>query len=105
MSAIQIHITLQQLNEWSRDTFGFDQTSYKVLESFVSTMEMFPPRGLQSHVRGLIVDEAVDPEDIVFWLMDDSTDELHHFNPKLAEIFKGVYIPVSVDPSVLENII
>ena len=105
MSTIQIHITLQQLNKWSLDTFEFDQTSYKTLESFVSTMELFPPRGLQSHVRSLIVDEAVNPEDIVFWLMDENTDELHHFNPRLVEIFKYVYTPVNVDSSILENII
>jgi len=104
MSTTQIHITLKQLNEWSESTFNFNASAYKTLEGFISTMELFPPRGLQFHVRPLIVDEAVNPEDLVFWVTDENTGEVHHYNPKLDEIFSTVYTPVAVDNSVLEGL-
>ena len=104
MSTTQIHITLKQLNEWSKSTFDFNATAYKTLDSFLSTMEMFPPRGLQFHVRPLIVDEGVNPEDLVFWVTDENTGELHHYNPKLDGIFSTVWDKVEVDDSVFEGL-
>lgn len=104
MSTTQIHITLQELDQWSNQTFNFGRSNYKHISTFIEVMEQFPPRGLQQKVRPLVVDEGVDPEDLVFWITDPE-GEIFPYNPRLSEIFKLVYEPVSVDNSVLQELL
>lgn len=105
MSTTQLHITLKQLDEWSNATFNFGIDNFKHTDTFVSTMEMFPPRGLQRLVRPLIVDEGVSPGDLVFWVVDEVNNDVFHFNPTLNEIFKLVHEPVDDIPVDIQKII
>lgn len=105
MSTTQIHITLQELDQWSHQTFNFGLDNYKHVDTFVQVMEQFPPRGLQQKVRPLVVDEGVDPEDLVFWITDPESGDIRHYNPALSCIFKLVYEPVHVDTEVLNQLL
>ena len=102
MSTTQVHITLEELDKWSRKTLNFGRDRYIHLETFIQTMEQFPPSGLLTRVRPLVVDEAVDPEDLVFWIKDEETGETHAYNPNLGRIFSLVY--ERVDPKELEGL-
>lgn len=104
MRTTQLHITLQELNNWNSINGHPTSDRYKDVENFIYTSEMAPPKQLISKIRPLVVDEAVDPESIVMWVKDESTDELYRFNPRLADIFKLVFESVDVDKSVLEGI-
>lgn len=105
MSTTQVHITIQELDNWSRETFGHGKDHYKYIDTFVTTMEQFPPRGLQQKLRPLVVDEAVSPEDIVLRLTDETTGEEFYFNPTLDKIYKLVYQPVEVDTDMLQGLL
>jgi len=105
MSTTQLHITLKQLDEWSNITFNFGIDNFKHIETFIQTMEMFPPRGLQNMVRPLIVDEGVAPENLVIWVVDDGVNDVYHFNPALDKIFELVYEPVTTEIVDIQKII
>lgn len=93
------------MNIWAEINGRVPSTGYKTIERFINTMEICPPLQLMKRLRRLVVDEAVDPEDIVTWIVDDSTGRQHAYNIRLSEIFKSVYEPVEVDDTLLEGII
>ena len=105
MSTTQLHITLDQMNVWAEINGRVPSTGYKNIDRFINTMEICPPLQLIKRLRRLVVDEAVDPEDIVTWIVDESTGEQHAYNIRLSEIFKYVYEPVNVDNALLEGIV
>jgi hypothetical protein len=105
MSTTQLHITLEQMNEWASINGRAPSTKYKDIQYFISTMEVVPPKQLMKQLRRLVVDEGVDPEDIITWIMDEEKDEQHAYNIRLSEIFKLVYTPVVVDNCVLDGLI
>ena len=56
---------------------------------------------------GLLVDflpRNLHSPDLVFWITDENTGGVHHYNPKLNEIFSTVHKSVKVDSSVLEGL-
>ena len=105
MSTTQLHITLDQMNVWAEINDRVPSTKYHNIERFISSMEISPPIQLMRRLRCLVVDEGVNPEDIVTWIVDESTGEQHAYNIRLAEIFKLVHEPVDVDHKVLEGLI
>lgn len=105
MSTTQLHITLDQMNAWALENGRAESTKYKDIQYFINTMEVVPPRQLMRQLRRLVVDEGVDPEDIVTWITDDDSNEQHAYNIRLSEIFKLVYTPVDVDTSVLDGLV
>lgn len=104
MSTTQIHITLDQLNEWAIENGRQPSTKYKNIQYFLNTMEVVPPKQLMRQLRSLVVDEAVSPEDIVIWVTDGHGEQ-YAYNIRLSEIFKLVYTPVDVDESIIENLL
>jgi hypothetical protein len=104
MSTTQLHITLDQMNVWAGINGRVPSTGYKNIDRFINTMEICPPVQLMKRLRRLVVDEGVDPEDIVTWIVDEYTGEQHNYNIRLSEIFKSVYEPVVVDKTLLEGI-
>jgi len=105
MSTTQLHITLDQMNIWAEINGRAPSTKYKDINFFINTMEVCPPKQLMRRIRRLVVDEGVNPEDVITWIMDESTGDQHAYNIRLSEIFKLVYTPVDVDQSVLEGLI
>ncbi len=104
MSTTQLHITLDQMNIWAEINGRVPSTKYHNIDRFINTMEICPPVQLMKRLRRLVVDEGVDPEDIVTWIVDENTGEQHAYNIRLSEIFKSVYEPVVVDKTLLEGI-
>ena len=105
MSTTQLHITLDQMNIWAEINNRAPSTKYHNIERFINSMEVSPPRQLMKRLRKLVVDEAVDPEDLVLWIVDEDNNDQHAYNIRLADIFKLVYEPVDVDNSVLNGLI
>lgn len=104
MNSIPLHITLSQMDEWAIKNDLQPSTKYNNIEFFISTMEICPPKQLMRKIRRLVVDEGVNPEDIITWITDEDGTPTHSYNIRLAEIFKYVYQPVEVDTSVLEQL-
>ena len=105
MSTTQLHIRLDQMNEWADINGRKNSSKYKDIQYFINTMEIVPPKQLMRQLRRLVVDEGVHPEDIVTWITDEQTGEQHAYNIRLSEIFKLVYTPVTVDSSVLDGLV
>jgi len=104
MSTTQIHITLEQLNEWAIENGRQPSTKYKNVQYFLNTMEVVPPKQLMKQLRSLVVDEAVSPEDLVIWV-SDKHGEQYTYNIRLSEIFKLVYTPVNIDKSIIKDLL
>lgn len=105
MSTTQLHITLEQLDIWAVENGRQPSSKYHDIQNYINTMEICPPRQLTRQLRRLVVDEGIDPDDIVMWIDDEQASEQYNYNIRLAEIFKLVYTPVEVDKSVLNGLI
>lgn len=105
MSTTQLHITLDQMNIWAEINGRVPSAKYHNIERFINSMEISPPRQLMKRLRRLVVDEAVAPEDLVLWIVDEDSAEQHAYNIRLSEIFKLVYEPIDIDNSVLNGLI
>lgn len=105
MRTTQLHITLEQLNNWSVQNDRAPSTDYNDINNFINTMEICPPPQLTKQLRRLVVDEGVNPDDILIWINDEVNNEQYPYNIRLADIFKLVYTPVVVDKSILDGLI
>lgn len=105
MSTTQLHITLDQMNIWAEINNRVPSTKYHNIERFINSMEISPPPQLMKRLRRLVVDEAVPPEDLVLWIVDEEKQEQHAYNIRLSEIFKLVYESIDVDKSVLNGLV
>ncbi len=91
MKTIQVKFTLEEINEWSKKSTGISLDTFKGnVEAFIRVSQQVPSFRLQRRLRPLIVDEAIDPEDIVIMVVDESTGEEHSYNPPLDAIFAGL---------------
>ena len=99
-----INITLNELNKWGTKTLNRDSSKYHSVIDFIKVMEDFPPRGVQSLAYPLIVDEGVNPNDLVFQVTDTDTGSTYHYEPELAPIFESTYEPVEIDPVIAESL-
>ena len=105
MSKTQLHFTLSQLDTWSIENNRKPSSKYHDIQNYINTLEICPPKQLTRQLRRLVVDEGVDPDDIVMWIIDAQKNEQYNYNLRLAEIFKLVYTPVEVDKSILNGLI
>ena len=69
MNTVQVKYTLQELSKWSKKSTGIS---------------------LDTLLRPLIVDEAIDIEDIIITIVDEDTGEEYRYNPVLDAVFKGI---------------
>ena len=100
----QIHLTLEQLDDWSRENNHHTSLDYTNVENYIWTCSMRPPKQLLRRLYKLVHDEAVAPEDIVIWITDDSTGEQYNYNPRIVDIFSHVHEPVHVETAVLSGL-
>lgn len=104
MRTLPIKLTLAQLNEWTKENNDLTSDKAPDIESYLNFVERAVPKQLLSIVRPLIIQEAVDPDIIVFSVVDEETNKTYYFNPATSYIFNEVYKPVVTDPSVLEGL-
>lgn len=91
MKTVQVRFTLEEINEWSKASTGISLDTFKGnVEAFIRISQQVPSFRLQSRMRPLIVDEAIDPEDIVIIVVDEETGEEHYYNPPMDDIFAGL---------------
>ena len=93
MKPIHLKYNLRELEAWSKMSTGIlIETVNGNIPFFLKLMEDVPPMRLQTILRPLIVDEAVDVDDLIFTIVDEETGEEHHYNPhpSLHAIFDGL---------------
>ena len=92
MKPIHLKFNLREFEAWSKKSTGIlIETVKGDIPFFVETMERFPPIRLATILRPLIVDEAVDIDDLVFTIVDEETGKEYHYNPHpaLHAVFDG----------------
>ena len=91
MNTVQVRYTLQELSKWSKKSTGISLDSFNGdIDYFLRTSEEVPPMRLDRLLRPLIVDEAIDIEDIIITIVDEDTGEEYRYNPVLDTVFKGI---------------
>ena len=75
-----------------------------VKPSYLNFVERAVPKQLLSIVRPLVIQEAVDPDVVVFQVIDEETQKTYYFNPVMSYIFNEVYNAVETDPRALEGL-
>ena len=91
MNTVQVKYTLQELSKWSKKSTGISLDTFNGdIEYFLRTSEEVPPMRLDRLLRPLIVDEAIDIEDIIITIVDEDTGEEYRYNPVLDAVFKGI---------------
>jgi len=93
----QVRFTLEEIAKWSKKAWNFDVETYAKVSAdpkaaFIKYSEMFPPCRLLTKLRPLIVDEAVDPNDLVIIVVDEETGVEYSYNPPLDSIFSGLTV-------------
>ena len=90
---IHLKFNLRELEAWMAKSTGISLKTFKGrVPSFIRVAEDCPPFRLQTILRPLIIDEAVDADDLILTVVDEETGEEHHYNPhhSLHAIFDGL---------------
>ena len=92
MKPIRLKFNLREFEAWSKKSTGISlETVSGDIEYFLKTVEEVPPMRLDHILSPLIVDEAVDIDDLIFTIVDEETGKEYHYNPHpaLHAVFDG----------------
>jgi len=87
MNGFEINITLSQLNSWSEQDTGISLSEFNTVSEFISELTDFTPKQVFSRAKSLIIDEGVDPADVIFNVLDESSGAMYKLRPPLEFIF------------------
>ena len=87
MSKFNINITLQELTGWAvEDSFNPIKRKQTV-EDYLTSLEEIAPVKVALKAKNLVIDEAVDVDDVSFIVEDTKTGINYPYRPALGMIF------------------